>query len=274
MLSTCSEPMSKRSLGHVGDELALADARLELLGDQLVGAVDHRARRVEQHDLVDRLDLARIEHHLLAVADQDPLVASSAASIGGSTMSTPSGMSATPSSRRIARDLLRGAREQAGLRRDGAAQADHARRGCSRAAATGSTAGGACAAEPKSQRCGIAAAGQQRVAGHLVPRPLADVGAGDVADVVEVEQQDRAEVGRGERLARAPEPVGAEPVGVDRAPPSRRSSTRARRRWTQSDGCAVAAALGVSSGAHRSTPARRSGMLGASMPGLRPARFR
>ncbi len=38
----------------------------------------------------------------------------------------------------------------------------------------------------------IAAAGQERVAGHLVARPLADVGARDVADVVEVEEQDGA----------------------------------------------------------------------------------
>ena len=36
------------------------------------------------------------------VADREPSSASSAASIGGSTMSTPSGMSATPSALRIA----------------------------------------------------------------------------------------------------------------------------------------------------------------------------
>ena len=56
----------EQELGDVGDEVALADARLEALGEHLVGAVDHRAGRVEQHDLVDRLDLAGVEHHLLA----------------------------------------------------------------------------------------------------------------------------------------------------------------------------------------------------------------
>src|SRR5918992_1340697 len=92
--------------------------------------------------------------------------ASSAASMGGSTMSTPIGMSATPSSRRISA-IWR------------------------------------------------AAARQQREARHLVARPLADVGAGDVADVVEVEEQQRAEFGGGQRLAGAAEAVGAQPLRVD-----------------------------------------------------------
>ena len=38
----------EEGLGHVGDELALADAGLQPLGDELVGAVDHRAGGVEQ----------------------------------------------------------------------------------------------------------------------------------------------------------------------------------------------------------------------------------
>ena len=63
----------EQELRDVGHELALADAGLQLLGEQLVGPVDHRAGGVEQDDLVDRLDLAGVEHHLLAVADGDAL---------------------------------------------------------------------------------------------------------------------------------------------------------------------------------------------------------
>ena len=73
MLSTCSRAEVEEELRDLGDELALADPGLQPLGDQLVGAVDHRAGRVEQRDLVDRLDLAGVEHHLLAVADGDAL---------------------------------------------------------------------------------------------------------------------------------------------------------------------------------------------------------
>ena len=115
--------------------------------------------------------------------------ASSAASIGGSTMSTPSGMSATPSARRIA------AISRAAPRNRPASGATAPRSpiipawmfsGAQPRAVQPVVLGGR--AEVPDVR--LAAAGQQRVAGHLVARPLADVGARDVADVVEVEQQD------------------------------------------------------------------------------------
>ena len=213
MLSTCSEPRSNRNLVTLATSSLSRTPGLSCSEMQLVGAVDHRAGRVEQHDLVDRLDLARVEHDLLGVADGDALVASSAASIGGSTMSTPIGMSATPSALRISRDLARGGAEQAGVRGDGAAQADHPGVDVLRPqprAVQAMVLGGR--AEVPDVR--IAAAGQQRVAGHLVARPLADVGARDVADVVEVEQQDGADVRRLERRR-----------GRGRAGTSRRRST-------------------------------------------------
>ena len=140
--------------------------------------------------------------------------ASSAASIGGSTMSTPIGMSATPSARRIS-PISRAARpEQAGVRGDRAAQADHPGVDVLLAQPR--------AVEPVVLRgraevpdVRLAAARQQGVAGHLVARPLADVGARDVADVVEVEQQDA----RRRRTPPAPsrrasEPVGPQPIDV------------------------------------------------------------
>ena len=55
------------------DDLVLAHARLERLDDVLVDAVDHRGGLGEQHDLVGRLDLPRVEHQLLAVDDRQAL---------------------------------------------------------------------------------------------------------------------------------------------------------------------------------------------------------
>ena len=55
-------------LVHLGDDVVLAHAGLELLVDQVIGAVDHGGGAVEQRDLVGAFDLARLQHHLLAVA--------------------------------------------------------------------------------------------------------------------------------------------------------------------------------------------------------------
>ncbi len=43
MLSTCSLTHVEQGLGDLGHQLALADAGLEPLGDELVGPVDHGA---------------------------------------------------------------------------------------------------------------------------------------------------------------------------------------------------------------------------------------
>ena len=84
------------------------------------------------------------------------------------------------------------------------------------------------AAEPKSQRIGSLAAQQQHPARVLVARPLADVRARDVADVVRVEEQQRAEIGGLEHPARAGEPVGPQAREVDALLPvdGRRRATR------------------------------------------------
>ena len=145
-------------------------------------------------------------------------------------MSTPRGMSATPSALQDRGDLARGRR-----RNRPASGATAPRRPIIPAwmfspaqprAVEAVVLGGR--AEVPDVR--LAAAGQQRVAGHLVARPLADVGAGDVADVVEVEEQQRAEVRRRQGAA-WPDRSGRCAAGRrSSAPPSRRSSTRARRR--------------------------------------------
>ena len=196
---------------------------------QLVGAVDHRAGRVEQGDLVDRLDLAGVEHDLLAVADGDRRVLGQRGQhrrLDDVDADRHVGHALGLEDRR---DLAGGRPEQAGVRGDRAAQADHPGVDVLRAQPR-AVEPVVLGRRPEVPDVRIAAAGQQRVAGHLVARPLADVGARDVADVVEVEQQDGAEVRRRRaRRVRAAEPVGAQPVDVTSAPPSRRSSSRARR---------------------------------------------
>src|SRR5262244_4068632 len=62
---------------------------------------------------------------------------------------------------------------------------------------------------------GLPVAGEQAPADQLVAGPLADDGAGDVADVVLVEHEERAEAGASERLAGAPQAVGVQAPEVD-----------------------------------------------------------
>src|SRR5438874_13698970 len=61
----------------------------------------------------------------------------------------------------------------------------------------------------------IAAAGEERVARELVARPIADDGARHVADVVLVEDEQRAQVRFGERLSRAAQAIAMEATEID-----------------------------------------------------------
>ena len=61
----------------------------------------------------------------------------------------------------------------------------------------------------------LAVAREQRPARELVALPFADLGRGDVADVVDVEDQQRAEVGLLQRLLHAREPVAVQPPVID-----------------------------------------------------------
>ena len=61
----------------------------------------------------------------------------------------------------------------------------------------------------------VAVAGEKCVAGELVARPFADHGAGDVANVVLVEAEQRAESRVSQRRARACKPVVVEPAEID-----------------------------------------------------------
>ena len=111
-------------------------------------------------------------------------------------------------------DLLGVALHQAELRRDGAAQADQAGQAVLRLEPRRVELvmhGGR--AEVPDDR--LAVARQQRPARELVALPFADLGRGQVADVVDVEHQQRAEVGVLQRLAGAAEPVVVQPAVVD-----------------------------------------------------------
>ena len=153
---------------------------------------------------------------------------SRAASIGGSTMSTPIGMSATPSALRSRGDLAGGGPEQAGIRGDRAAQPDHPGVDVLRAQPR-AVQPVVLGRRPEIPDVRVAAAGEQRVAGHLVARPLADVGARDVADVVEVEERGARRPPM-PRAPRGPGRAGTSAAGRrSSAPPSRRSSSRGRR---------------------------------------------
>ena len=62
---------------------------------------------------------------------------------------------------------------------------------------------------------GIAAAHQERKARELVAGPFADLGRGDVADIVVVEQQQRTEIGGFKGGLRTRKPVAVKAAVID-----------------------------------------------------------
>ncbi len=198
---------------RLGDDLVLPDARLQLLPDHVVDAIDHGGGLVEQRDLVDVLDLAGIEHDLLAV---DHLHA------GLLEREQHRGLGHVDADRRVGaaglaqqrHDLLGMRLHQPEMRRDRAAHAEHARLAIGRVQPV--------AIEPVVHRRRPeipddrrAALGQERKPTELVALPLADLGARDVADVVDVEQQQRPALGVGKRLLRPRQPIALQPAKID-----------------------------------------------------------
>ena len=72
----------------------------------------------------------------------------------------------------------------------------------------------------------LASPRQQREADQLVHGPGADVRGRHVADIGEVERQQRSEFGGVQMLPQALQPISAQPVDVDPSPPSRPRSAR------------------------------------------------
>ena len=227
MLSTCSEPRSNRYF------VTLATSSLSrtpgLSCSESSWYAPSTIAQAMLSRMISSIDLTSRASSMTCWPSRTVTPSSArAASIGGSTMSTPIGMSATPSARRIA------AISRAADRNRPASGATAPRRPTmpgvdvllAQPRAVEPVVLGGRAEVPDVR---VAAAGQQRVAGHLVARPLPDVGARDVADVVEVEQQDCAEVRRGERRPGACRAGRCAAGRRSSAPPSRRSSSRARR---------------------------------------------
>ena len=195
------------------DDVALAHSRLERLGDHLVDAVHHRRRHVEQDDLVDVLDLPRVEHGLLAVAhfqsrllqreDERQFRDVQADGHAGHALLLEDGF-----------DLAGSALEQPHFWGHRAAQAHHPRQamvlGQPGRVETVMHGGG-----PEVPQPGLAVASEERETAHLVARPLADHSAGEIADVVVVEAEDRAQPRALQRLARAGESVVVQAGEID-----------------------------------------------------------
>ncbi len=181
--------------------------------DVLVDAVDHRCGGIEKRDLVVALHFARGEHCLLAVADFDPL---------GLEREEHARLAQVEPERHLrdtllhedVLDLLRGGLEQSHLGPDRAAH--------SRIAGVDMV-----LVQPRAIELVVARgraeiphprltwSGEQAIADQLVARPLADDRARDVADIVLVETQHRAETGRGEGLAGAREAVAMQAPEID-----------------------------------------------------------
>ena len=228
MLSTCSDPRSNRNF------VTSATRSLSRTpGLRRSDSIWYAPSTIEQavlSSMISSIDLTSRASSMTCWASTTVIPsASSAATIGGSTMSTPSGMSSTPSAFRISQISRAARRNRPASGRHGAAQADHpgvdvvlGQPRAVQAMVLGR--------RPEVPDVRAAAARLERVARHLVAGPLADVRARDVADVVEVEQQHRAKVGGVERGPGAAEAVRPEAVGVDPLLPVDGHRSRRRER--------------------------------------------
>src|SRR4051794_21692832 len=196
-----------------GDDLVLADAGLQPLDDPLVDPVDHRDGLGQQHDLVGRLDDARVQHVLLGVDDGESLPLHLEEERRLDEVD-PHRLVGHAGLGQQGLDLGDGRLHQPHRRRDRTTEAEEA---------------GAVVllrhplrvdlvvldrrAEVPQHR--VAVAGQQCVADHLVAEGAADPRVRRVADVVEVEEQERPALARVQCRLRRAEPVVAQPREVD-----------------------------------------------------------
>jgi hypothetical protein len=204
--------LEEQPLG-IGHDLVLADAGAQRAVDLVVDGVDDSRRVVEQRDLVDGLDAARAEHHARAVGDVDAralqcLEGDHVRDVAAERLAFEAVLA------QLVRDALPERVGDAGLDRHRPAHGRHA---------GAEVLGGQPLRVHLVMTCGraevpqdrVAVARQENIAGVLVPRPFADVRAGDVADVVGVEEQQRPEVGGLERLLGPLQALGAQPREVD-----------------------------------------------------------
>ena len=206
-------PHLEQQLVRAADDLVLVHARAEHPVDLVVDRVDEARRLVEERDLLRRLDLAGVEEDLRAVRDVEP---GAPQRFQGDEVRhvDPERLVGEPELAQLVGDLLgepvgdaRLDGHRASHRRDAGAEALLRKPGREQLVVAGGRA--------EVPEDGIGPAREEREAGVLVARPLADVRARDVADVVRVEEQDRAELRSLERRPRTFEPLPAQPRKVD-----------------------------------------------------------
>ena len=61
-----------KPLRRAGDDIGFAHSGFQLFEYLIINAIDHGRRLVQQHDFIDVLDLALIQHGLLRVAHLQP----------------------------------------------------------------------------------------------------------------------------------------------------------------------------------------------------------
>jgi hypothetical protein len=172
----------------------------------VIGAVDHGGCLIEEHDLVDILDLARVEHDLLAVDDLHA---------GLLQLEEHRGLGKIDADRQLfdtgflekRHDFGGVALHQADGGRHGAAHAEHA----------GTTIG---RIEPVAIKAVVnrgraeipdyrlLAAGKKGEPTELIALPFADLCGGNVTDIVDIEEEQRAALGIFQRLSRPGQPIG------------------------------------------------------------------
>src|SRR5579885_1536639 len=203
----------EQELLRARDDLVLVDARAEHAVDLLVDGVDEAGRLVEQRDLVRRLDLARLEHDARPVGH---VQARALQRLEGHEVChvDPERLAGEPALAQLVCDARAEAVGDAGLARHGAAHRRDARAEALRREPRREQLvvprGGAEVPEDR-----VVAAQQQHEACVLVARPLADVRARDVADVVRVEEEESTELRRVEGGFRALEALTTEAREVD-----------------------------------------------------------
>ena len=203
----------EQQLVRARDDLVLVDAGAQHPVDLVVDGVDEPGRLVEERDLLGGLDLARLEERLRPVGDVQPgaLQRLDRDEVGHVD---PERLVLETELAQLVSDLPAEPVRDPGLdghraahRRDAGAEVLRREPGREQLVVAGR------GSEVPEDR--LRAAREEREARVLVPRPLADVRARDVSDVVRVEEQHRTEVRGLERRLRAFEALPAQSREVD-----------------------------------------------------------